>query len=430
MPRELTADEAVAELRPIDSLGLPLGPGQPIEFMHALGGRNDWEHLDVLCAMLVDFYVFPTLPGVRCRSTFFGPAERIYRDQGADISFIPADYRRWAPIIAEQPPRVMGTMAAEPDADGWLSLSCHAGSTVDELHAAGQAGDRLLVVETSPHLPRTGGLGDAHPHRLHLDEIDILVRSDRHLVELVDPPAGEIETSIAASAARFVHTSSTLQTGFGSIPSIVASNLAASDVEDLGVHSEMFTNGLMRLHQAGKVTNASKGIFEDISITTFAAGTSELYSWLDGRTDVAFVPVGVVNDPMTIAANRNMVTINGAICVDLAGQVVADSIGGRQWSGIGGHEDFVSGGGLQRDDRSLICLPSVSHVAGSLVSRITADLPPGSIVTTPRHQTDVVITEHGVAELRGRTVAERAAALAEIAHPAFRDELRVTAERR
>ncbi len=427
---EMTAIEAAALLRPVDAIGVPLGPGQPIEFLHALGTRTDWEHLDVLCAMLVDFYDLPTRAGVRTLSTFYGPAERIYRDAGAHIEFIPADYRRWAPILDERRPRVMCTVGAEPDAEGFISLSCHAGSTTAALADAAADADRVVIVEISPHYPRTYGLGAEHRHRLHLDDVDVVIRSDRHPVELADPISGEIEAAIASAAQRFIHDGSTLQTGFGSIPTAVASVLAVGDGGDYGVHSEMFTTGLMRLHQADKVTNLQKGIFPDVSITTFAAGTTELYEWLNDEAGVAFVPVDVVNNPLTIAANRNMVTINGAIEVDMSGQVVADTIGGIQWSGIGGHEDFVSGGGRERDDRSLICMPSTSTVNGELVSRVTANLRTGAIVTTPRHQVDVVITEYGVAELRGRTTRERAAALAEIAHPKFRDELRATVSTR
>ena len=429
MPSELSPTDAAALVRPTDSIGVPLGPGQPIGFLRALGDRTDWVALDLLCAMLVDLYELPNRSGVRTISTFFGPAERIYRDQGAAIEFVPADYRRWAPLLAARAPRVMCTMAAPPDADGWLSLSCYAGSTVAELHRAGADPDRLLVVEASPAFPRTSGLLPDHPHRLHLDEIDVLIHSDIAPVELPEPAVSATQVAIAEHAAGFIREGSTIQTGFGSIPSMVATTLAEGPHGDFGVHSEMFTTGLMRLHQHGKVTNRHKGIFEGRSICTFAAGTSELYEWLDDRAEVAFVPVEVVNDPVTIAANRNMVTVNGATAVDLYGQVSADTIGGLQWSGIGGHEDFVSGGGLQSDDRALVCLPSTASVDGTLISRITASLGSDAIVTTPRHQTDVVVTEFGAAELRGLTVRGRAHALAGIAHPDFRDELLAAVEK-
>ena len=196
-----------------------------------------------------------------------------------------------------------------------------------------------------------------------------------------------------------------------------------------GVHSEMFTTGLMRLHQSGKVTNDAKGMFDGVSVTTFALGVSELYQWLDGNAEVAFVPVDTVNDPTIISRNANLVSINGALSVDLYGQVMADSIDGRQISGVGGHEDFVAGAELHLDARSLICLRSTALRGGETVSRIAGIPPEGTVVSTPRHHTGVVITEYGVAELTGRTVRERAHLLADIAHPDFRRDLRKAADR-
>jgi len=163
------------------------------------------------------------------------------------------------------------------------------------------------------------------------------------------------------------------------------------------------------------------------SVTTFAAGTPELYAWLDDNDSVRFLPVDIVNSPEVISSNSNMITINGAMAVDLSGQIVADTIVGNQFSGIGGHEDFVAGAGLVLSDRSLICLPSTTTVDGELVSRISPQLVAGSIVTTARHQVDVIITEYGTAEVRGLTVRERAKAIAALGHPQFRDELEAVA---
>ncbi|TFH19524.1 MAG: 4-hydroxybutyrate CoA-transferase, partial [Myxococcales bacterium] len=191
---------------------------------------------------------------------------------------------------------------------------------------------------------------------------------------------------------------------------------------DYGVHSEMFTTGLMRLHQAGKVTNR-KGLHDGYSVTTFALGTAELYGWLDANAEVRFLPVECVNTPDIIASNRRLVSINGALAVDLSGQVVADAIAGRQYSGIGGHEDFVAGASFSAHGRSLVCLPSTATTAAGRVSRIIPAVETGTMVTTPRHQVDTIVTEYGAAELRGLTVAERRDALRLIAHPEFRESL-------
>ncbi len=191
----------------------------------------------------------------------------------------------------------------------------------------------------------------------------------------------------------------------------------------------MFTDGCMHLHQAGKISNARKGQYNGVSVTTFAFGSPELYAWLDGNSDVAFLPVEIVNSPEVIAANENMISVNGALAIDIQGQVVADTVNGDQFSGIGGAEDFVAGAGLELADRSLICLPSTYEKDGSLQSRIVPWFGPGAVITTPRHHVDVIITEYGAAELEGKTVAERGEALAAIAHPQFRDELVAAAKR-
>lgn len=424
MARMVSMDEVVAAIRPVDTLAVGLGPAVPGGVMHALGARDDWERLELFGALLPDLYQLNMHPGVEYRSGFFGPAERFLRDSGARIEFVPADFRRFEPIVARLRPRVMATVASPPDENRNVSLSLHAGATVDELHRAGADPDRLLIVEVSEHYPRTYGIPPQHTHSLNLDEIDLIVETDRQPFELADAMASEVEEAIAEHASRYVHDGSTVQTGIGGIPSTIARLLSEGSTGDLGIHSEMFTTGLMHLHKAGKVTNARKGPhFEGISVCTFAAGTTELYEWLHENPEVAFLPAGIINSPEVIARNNDMVTINGAMSVDLSGQIVADTIVGRQFSGIGGHEDFVAGGDLQSDDRSLICLPSTSVVNGELISRITGRLPEGSVVTTPRHLVDVVITEYGVAELQGRTIRERALALAAIAHPQFRDEL-------
>jgi acyl-CoA hydrolase len=427
MARECSLEEAAALVRATDTLAIPLGPGAPAAFLHALGERDDWKNLEVFGGLLLDLYALFTKPGVRYISGFFGPAERVLLDLHANVEFIPADFRRFVTLAERFAPRVMTTCATPPDAHGYMSLSLHAGATLREIHRAAVDPDRLLIVETNEQLPRTLGIPPQFPHALYVDEVDVVVSGDRPVFELQEPPASDVERAIASFARDFVAEGATLQTGIGGVPSTVVALLAQGAGGDYGIHSEMFTTGLMRLHQAGKVTNARKGEFVGMSITTFALGTRELYEWLDGNDDVRFLPVDVVNAPHTIARNHQMVSINGALAVDLYGQIVADRIHGRQFSGIGGHEDFVAQSGFELEDRSLICFPSTASMNDQRVSRIMATLPSGTAVTTPRHQVDVVITEYGVAELRGATMRERAARLAEIAHPDFRDELREAA---
>lgn len=423
-----TAAEAAALIRPDDTLGLPLGPGQPPSFLAALGERDDWEDLRVYGALLGVGTELFSRSGVNLLSGFYGPFERALRDAGAAISFAPADFRRFGPLYERQRPRVMCTVVAAPDADGWCSLSLHAGGSIGEIHRAAEDPDRLLVVEAASGYPRTAGLPPEHPHRIHVDEADVLIETDASPLELPGTEPGEVDRAIAANAAAFIDSGSTIQTGIGAVPSMIATILAEGDYGDLGIHSEMLTDGLMRLHLAGAVTNR-KGVFDGVSVATFAFGSKRLYEWLDGNEDVAFLPVEVVNSPDVIRRNRRMVSINAALAVDVHGQVVADTIDGRQYSGIGGAEDFAAGSGLEVEDRSLQCLPSTVELDGELRSRIVPAFDAGAVITTPRHQVDVIVTEYGAAELEGKTIHQRGLELARIAHPDFRDELAAAAER-
>jgi acyl-CoA hydrolase len=421
-------NDAIALIRPSDTLAVPLGPGVPGGFMHALETRDDFVELQVFGALMPDLYAVLMKNGVHYRSGFFGPAERFLRDAGASIDYVPADFRRFEPILESYAPRVLATAAAPP-VDGWVSLSVHAGATVDEIQRVIADPERVLIVEVSEAFPRTFGVSPEYEHRIHVDNIDALVVTDREPLNLADAQPTDAELTIAQYAMSFIRNGCTLQTGIGGIPNQIATLIAESDMGDFGIHSEMFTTGLMRIHQAGKVSNNKGSDFDGYSPTTFAAGIPELYSWLHENTNVRFLPVKVVNSPERISKNRDMVSINGALAVDLSGQVMADSINGVQFSGVGGHEDFVAGPGLNLAGRSLICLPSTSTVNGVVTSRIMTQFPSGSIVSTPRHQVDVIITEYGIAELEGRTIRERARALAQIGHPDFRDELLERAER-
>ena len=428
----MSASDAVVRVQVTDTIGFGLGPGQPPAFLRALGERDDWQDLRLYGALLTVWSEAYKHPNVHYLSGFWGPVERALRDMDdpelPNLSFAPADFRRFRPILEHQRPRIMCTPASPPDGEGWCSLSLHAGASVAELHRAGADPERLLVVECSPRFPRTKGLDPDHRHAIHVDEIDILIESDEAPIALPDPEPTDIDRAIAENARAFISDGATLQTGIGAVPSTIATLLADGPGGGYGLHSEMFTTGCMRLHQAGKVTN-EKTLYPGVSVTTFAAGTAELYDWLDDNDEVAFLPVEYVNTPELIARNERMVTINAALAVDIHGQVVADTILGAQYSGVGGHEDFVSGPGLSLTGRSLICLPSTFGEGDNRRSRIVPWFEAGTVITTPRHQVDVVVTEHGAAELMGKTIKQRGLALASVAHPDYRDELLEAADR-
>jgi acyl-CoA hydrolase len=422
MPQALSAEQAAALLRPVDAIGSGLGPAWPPALMLALGQRDDWEDLTVEGALVTVGTELFTRNGVRYKSGFLGPLERYLQGNGARIDFIPADFRRFGPLLEHESPRVMTTAAAPPDQDGWCSLSLHAGGTIPELKAAGADPNRLLIVETSPRFPRTFGLAPEFRHALHVDEIDVLIETESEPTALPVVEPDEVDKQIAVHAKKYILDGTTLQAGIGSLPLAIAEHLAETPGGDYGIHTEMFNDGLMKLHLSGKVTN-NKQFHDGKSITTFALGSRELYDWLHENDELAFLPVEQVNDPHLIAHNRQLVTINGALALDIHGQVVADTRDGKQFSGIGGAEDFVSGPAYAEDGHSLVCMPSTATVDGELISRIVPQHPAGAVITTPRHQIDIVVTEFGSVELEGLSVRERGEALASIAHPEFRDQV-------
>jgi acyl CoA:acetate/3-ketoacid CoA transferase beta subunit len=418
----MTVDAAIAQLRPRDSIGFGLITATPTALFRGLSGRTDWENLTIVGGLSLGRHDVFMHPNVHYRCQFLGGAERAYKALGADVQYVPSFFRHYGLLMERYGVRVMMLSGSMPDGNGEVSASLYNGATLEECRKAGRDPNRLLMVECSPHFPRTLALA-GHSNTLSLEDIDIIVYTDEHPTVMANEPGTPEDGAIAAYAAQFIPDGATLQTGIGAVPNLVAHALAEGERGGYGVHSEMFTDGLMQLMKAGKVTNDHKTINRGTCAITFAAGSQELYDFIDNNPSIGVAPVQYTNDPYVIAQNHRMVSINSALEVDLLGQIAAESIGARQFSGVGGHQDFVEGTSLSIDHVSLICLQSTATVDGELKSRISLSLSPHGAVTSPRQLAGVIVTEHGAADLRGRTVRERALALAAIAHPQFRDEL-------
>lgn len=426
--REMTADEAAGLVRARDSIGFGLITATPKALLAALSRRGDWEDLVVCGGLTLGTYDLFAHPQVHYRCQFLGGAERAYQAAGHDVQYVPSFFRHYGLMMERLGIRVMLLAGSLPDADGHVSTSLYNGATLEECRRAGRDPDRLLIVEVSPHYPRTLAL-EGHSNSLHVSEIDALVYTEERPNIIPNEGGTENDARMAAFAAAFIPDEATLQTGIGAVPNMVAHALAEGPGGDYGVHSEMFTDGLAQLMRVGKVTNAAKSINRHKSVITFAAGTQDTYDFIHENPDIGVAPVFYTNDPSVIVQNHRMVSINSALEVDLLGNLGADSIGTRQFSGVGGHMDFVEGTSLSTEHVSIICLESTATVGGELVSRIVPSMHPFTSVTSPRHLAGVVVTEQGSADLRGATVRERAERLAEIAHPQFRDELREAARR-
>ena len=309
-------------------------------------------------------------------------------------------------------------MVSPPDEHGFVSM----GVSVDITKSASESA-KLLIAQVNRHMPRT--YGDCF---LHVSQIDFLVEHDEPLLEwpVIDEP-DEIFQQIATNVARLVADGSTLQLGIGRIPDAVLH--ALTEKHDLGVHTEMFSDGVMKLVLNGNITCRKKSMNPGKIVGSFAAGSQALFDFIDNNPMIEMRPSEYTNDPFIIARHRHIVAINSALEVDLTGQVCADSIGQQFYSGIGGHADFIRGAALA-GGKPIIALPSTAITQEGVRSRINATLTEGSGVITTRGDVHYVVTEYGVAYLHGKTMRERSMSLINIAHPDFRSELLHAAKRR
>ncbi len=299
------------------------------------------------------------------------------------------------------------------DEHGYFTCSLSVAYTMAALKKA-----QKVVVQVNEHCPRTHG--NCH---IHISEVDFILESSDPLVELPIPPVTAVEEAIGGYIAELIEDGSTLQLGIGGIPNAVCRALLQK--HDLGIHTEMITDGMVDLLQSGAANNSQKTLNPGKTIGTFALGTRRLYQFMHDNPTIEMHPVDYTNDPYIIGQHRKMVSINATIEVDLLGQCASESLGTLHWSGTGGQADFVRGATRSEGGKSFITLPATAK-RGSL-SRIVPTLQPGAVVTTNKNEVDYVVTEFGVAHLRGRSARQRAAALIAIAHPDFRAELTAAA---
>jgi 4-hydroxybutyrate CoA-transferase len=302
-----------------------------------------------------------------------------------------------------------------PDEHGFCSLGIEVGLTKTPAESA-----RMIIAEVNDRMPRT--LGDSF---IHVSRLTHIVPVSYPPLELHQGDGSEEERRIAQFCASLIEDGSTLQMGIGGVPDAVLTLLG--DRRDLGIHSEMFSDGVIDLVERGVINGARKTLHPGKIIAGFLMGTRRLYDFVHNNPMVELHPTEYINDPFRIAQNDRMVAINSAIEVDLTGQVCADSIGPRIYSGVGGQVDFVYGASRSKGGKPIIALPSTATVKGQLVSRIVAMLKPGAGVVTTRNHVHYVVTEHGIADLYGKSLRQRARALIAVAHPQFREELEKTA---
>ena len=416
----VSADEAVSHIR----------SGQRIVFSHAAGeslvlsdalvrNRALFENVEIvhMVAMGEAKYCEPGMEKhFRHNSFFLGASTRKAAKEGrADVtpvyfSEVPELFRTTLPVDA------VFLNLSPPDEHGYCSF----GISVDYSKPAAMEAE-LVIAQINPSMPRT--LGDSF---IHISDIDYIEEAATPLIAL--PPAGisEVERAIGKNCASLIEDGDTLQLGIGAIPDAVLGFL--KEKKDLGIHSEMISDGIVELYEAGVITNRRKSLHAGKSIVTFLMGTRRLYDFADNNPAVELHPVDYVNDPYVIAQNERLVSVNSCVQVDLMGQVVSASVGRRQISGVGGQVDFVRGANMSRGGKSIMAMPSTA--AEGRISKIVPVIGEGAAVTTSRYDADYIVTEYGAARLKGESLRNRAKKLIRIAHPDFRRMLAEEYEKR
>ncbi len=317
---------------------------------------------------------------------------------------------------------VFMVMVSPPDEHGYCCVGVSSDYTMQGIKSA-----KIVLAQVNDQVPVV--FGDTF---VHVSEIDKFVEASSPLPEIPLPKIGEVEAAIGKNCASLIEDGATLQLGIGAIPDAVLSQL--KDKKNLGIHSEMISDGVVDLYEAGVIDCSKKAIDNGKMIVTFLMGTKRLYDFADKNPMVQMRTVDYVNNPVVVAQSSEIICINACLEVDFLGQVVSDSIGTRQFSGVGGQVDFVRGAAMSLDGKgkAIIAMPSVAvnKKDGSKKSKIVPYIAEGAAVTTSRHDVDYIVTEYGIAEMKGKTMKERARALVNIAHPDFREELKVEFEKR
>ena len=409
----MTADEAVRQIPDGSRVFFGHAANEPPVLVDALV-RNYEQYKDVEIVHWVPMgkgeYCDPKMKGHLRHNAMFvgGPTRKAVQEGRAD--YTPFFFHQSTRFFSDGtfPIDVAMVSVTPPDKHGYVSLGVSVGGTKPACLNA-----KMVIAQVNDQMPRT--MGESF---LHVSQLTCCVEASTPLPELGGGTIGEVEEAIGRNVASLVEDGSTLQLGIGTIPDAVLKFLG--DKKDLGIHSEMFSDGVVELVERGVINNRRKTLQPGKSVAAFLMGTRRLYDYAHRNPAVMMAPVDYVNDPRIICQNDNMVSINSCVQVDLMGQAASETVGYKQISGTGGQVDFIRGAAMSRGGRAILAFPST--VKGR-TSKIVPLLDEGAAVTTSRDDVDYVVTEYGAAHLKGRTLRDRARALIQIAHPDFRPDL-------
>jgi 4-hydroxybutyrate CoA-transferase len=415
------ASQAVKNIKSGDRVVIGHASGEPQTLVRAMvDNYKSYEDVEIvhMVAMGEGKYMEPDMEKhFRHNGLFLGGSTREAVAEGRG-DYTPSFFFEIPSLFKDKilPVDVALIQVSKPDDHGYCSF----GISCDYTKGAAENA-KIVIAQVNDYMPRT--LGECF---IHIRDIDYIVEASEPLIELAAPKIGNVERKIGEYCASLIEDGATLQLGIGAIPDAVLSFL--KEKNDLGIHSEMLSDGILGLIENGNITNKAKTLHRGKSVVTFLMGTRRLYDYVDNNPSVMVCPVDYVNNPIVIAQNHRMVSINSAIQIDLMGQVAAETIGYKQFSGTGGQVDFVRGASLSKGGKSIIAMPSVA--SKGKISRIVPILDEGAAVTTSRNDVRYVVTEYGIADLKGKTLRERARELIRIAHPSFRDMLHEEAKKR
>lgn len=410
----VSAKEAVSKIKSGDRLVTGHAVGEPsILIDEMVANKESYENVEIVHMVAMGKAEYAQ-PGVekyfKHNSIFVGGTTRDAVSSGRG-DFTPCFFSE-VPKMFKQgylPVDVALIQVSTPDEHGYCSF----GVSNDYTKPAAESA-KTIIAEVNDQMPRT--MGDSF---IHVSEIDYMVEVSHPVIELKPPKISDVEKAIGENCAALIEDGSTLQLGIGAIPDAVL--LFLKDKKDLGIHSEMISDGVVELVEAGVITNKQKTIHPGKIVVTFLMGTKRLYDFVNNNPMVEMYSVDYVNDPCVIMQNNKMVSINSCVQVDFMGQVASESVGLTQISGVGGQVDFVRGANMCKNGKSIMAMPSTA--AKGKVSKIVPLLDEGAAVTTSRNDVDYVVTEYGIAQLKGKTLKDRARALINIAHPNFRPSL-------
>ncbi len=410
-------DDVLDHIGPGTQLIVPLANGEPTCLLDAIeAAAPRLEHVRV--HQMHAIHERPYLAGefgdrMKHLSYFLSHVTRPHFANGT-IGLIPAHFSEvFALMRARTVDPLVIAAASPPDRHGYFSLGVSADYTSSFI------GRARFFLEVTDHMPRTFGR-----NQLHVSQVEGWCRTDRQLVEVEPRQPDDLDRTIATYVAERIPNGATLQTGIGAIPNAIMA--ALMNHRDLGIHTELLSDGVVDLIEAGVVNGIRKDLNRTKTVGTFALGTKRLHEFLHENTAVELWPVRYVNDPAIIGRERGFVSINATLTVDFLGQCASETIGGKYYSSAGGQNDFARGAMNSRDGQGFVVLHSTTSAGASrIVPRLTA----GDAVTTPKNTVDKIVTEYGVAELRGKSIRERTQALVQISHPDHRAELQAEAER-